>query len=500
MTNNAIDAVGLNISFDGVNVLTDVDFFLKTGEVHAVIGQNGAGKSTLMKILNGFYQKDSGEFTVLGKPGDFPTTRAAQEAGVAMVYQDFSLIPTLSVADNIFLVKPPGKRKLFINNQFSIDEAKGILEMIGLGNNFDPRDLVEEISIGQQQLVEIAKALALDSKILILDEPTASLSNTEIKVLFKVIRTLKQKGISIVYITHYLKDIFQVCDTVTVLRDGKSVFCKSVSETSVKQLVNEMLGKRIDQKQNWKQSQYSAVGDAPPPLLELRDVTTEHISNISLKIHSGEIIGLAGLLGSGRTEILRAIYGLDKILSGQFHCDNQTILIRSPAEAIAKGISLVPEDRRIQGLILDFSVEDNILLPVLKKIKQTFLLNWRHGKKIVSYFLKHLNVKASGGEQIVRFLSGGNQQKIVIAKCLSNNPKIVLLDDPTFGIDQYSKYEIMDIVKKYVLKGNCAVFVSSEYSEIANFCDRIYVVKKGHITNCIQKNNVTEDDLLQIVQ
>ncbi|HGF7477194.1 TPA: sugar ABC transporter ATP-binding protein [Vibrio mimicus] len=491
---NAIEARGVKKGFDGTPVLKGVDFTLKQGEVHALVGQNGAGKSTLVKLINGFHARDGGEIRLFGQAVTFSSPKAAQAAGIAMVYQDLSLVPTLSIADNIFLNHPTARRSL-ISNRARERQSKPLLELLGL--EIDPSQRVETLSLGEQQLVEIAKALALDAKILVLDEPTASLSNNEINELFRVIEKLKASGISIIYITHYLADILRICDAVTVLRDGYSVLETPTSKTSVDALVEAMLGNKSDTQIEW---QRPAIDGQKTPLLELRDVTTEELEAISLKVMPGQVVGLAGLLGSGRTEILQAIYGLTPLVKGEVLVEGKPVQIRSPRDAIENGINMVPEERRSQGLVLDFSVFDNLLMASFDRISHSLVIDKHQGQDIVDTAIRRLGVKTSGASQAVRYLSGGNQQKVVIGKCLSTQAKVLLLDDPTFGIDINAKYEIMKIVNQYVEQGNGVIFVSSEYAEVGSFCDVIYVVNKGRIVKQIQGQRMTEEELLAAVQ
>jgi ribose transport system ATP-binding protein len=495
----AIDAVGLRKSFDGTVVLDGVDFSLRRGSVHAVVGQNGAGKSTLMKLLNGFHPRDGGTVHVDGKPRQFRSTADAREAGIAMVYQDLSLIPSMTVAENIFLGRAGARRRSFYDTRAAAATAGEMLDAIGVGIDIAADQPVEELSPGQRQLVEIAKSLASDATTLILDEPTASLAHTEIRILFNVIRRLKARGIAIVYITHYLKDVFEICDEVTVLRGGRTVYRAATAKSDLRTVVREMLGKEPDQHLDWGRARLGA-GPSSPPILEARRVSTDAVDNISLSVHAGEVVGLAGLLGSGRTEILKALFGLDPVRSGEILMDGRPIKLAGPQSAIEQGIYLVPEDRRGQGLVLDFSVEDNVLLSVLDSLSRGLLLDRQRGRVITEGFIERLRVKTAGSDQPVRTLSGGNQQKIVIAKCLSSQSKVLLLDDPTFGVDIHAKYEIMEIIRNYVRDGNAAIFVSSEYSEIAAFCDKTYIVSRRSIVDCVDNDGLTEDMLLQAIQ
>ncbi len=411
-----------------------------------------------------------------------------------MVYQDLSLVPALSVADNIFLSHR--SQGAMISNRKRGLKAQPLLDILGL--DVAPDQIVEKLSLGEQQLVEIAKALAMDAKIIVLDEPTASLSNNEINDLFKVINKLKQQGITIIYITHYLADIMRICDAVTVLRDGYTVLECATSETSIDQMVEAMLGNKRDTQIRWQREVTNEISEVP--LLELRNVCTSSLQDISLKVMPGQVVGLAGLLGSGRTEILEAIYGLTPLSSGEVLVNGKSVNIRSPRQAIEQGINMVPEERRSQGLVLDFSVFDNVLMASFDRIAQSNVIDTQAGEAMVTEAIEKLGVKTTGPQQSVRFLSGGNQQKVVIGKCMSTDAKVLLLDDPTFGIDINAKYEIMKIVNQYAEQGHGVIFVSSEYAEVGSFCDVIYVVHKGQISRRIEGQILSEEELLAAVQ
>ncbi|MEN6364688.1 MAG: sugar ABC transporter ATP-binding protein [Rectinema sp.] len=496
MNDFAIEASEIRKGFDGVVVLDGVDFSVKQGEVHGLVGANGAGKSTLMKILNGLYQMDSGTMKVFGIQKHFNTPDQARENGIAMVYQDLSLVGTLSVTENIFLARNPYRKGLLIDDGKARQKAKSLLEMIGVDDTIHLDAKVSDISVGQQQLVEIAKALASDPKILILDEPTASLSGTEIDILFSVIRKLRDRGISIIYITHYLRDIFKICDSVTVLRDGKTVLKEKAGNTSLGDLISAMMGETSSGVSTWDRK---ARVESENALLVVEGLTTDAVHDASLCVYPGEIVGIAGLLGSGRTELLKALFGCDRIRAGRIEVEGKKVFIRSPSDAQDAGIALAPEDRRRQGLILDFSIEQNIVLPALKRISRGLLLDEGKSGKMADSMIAHLGVKAKNRQQTVRYLSGGNQQKVVVAKCLSSDARILLLDDPTFGVDLHSKHEIMKIVKEFAGRGGGVVFVSSEFNEISSFCDVVYVMKKGRITGVV-KEFMSEERLMQMVQ
>ena len=495
MSEYSIDASGISISFDNVKILKNVDFRVKPGEVHALVGTNGAGKSTLMKIINGVYKKDTGQISLFGRNNDYSTPEEARQAGVAMVFQDLSLIPSLTVAENIFLQTHPFRKGLLIDDKKGYSKASELLSLIGVDTEIRPEDRVEDLSVGKQQIIEIAKALSHNPRILILDEPTASLSSAEIESLFGVIETLKTRGISIIYITHYLQDIFKICDSLTLLRDGQVVFRKDTESIDLQFLVDAMAGSETENI-SWNRNKTAREGT---PLLEVRNLSTSRIKEISLKIYPGEIVGVAGLLGSGRSELLQALFGIDRIQKGEILIGGEASDISSSSDAINSGITLVPENRREQGLVLDFPVEDNVVLSIINRIKKHFVVDREKTTEIVNHYIDSLNVKTQGPEQIVRYLSGGNQQKIVVAKCLASDSRILLLDDPTFGVDVHAKHEIMRIINDYASQGNGVLFVSSEFNEIANFCDSIYIMKKGSITEFLS-DKVSEDDLLYKVQ
>jgi ribose transport system ATP-binding protein len=496
----ALKTLSINKSFNGVPILTDINFTLLEGVVHAVVGQNGAGKSTFMKILSGVYTKDSGSLEIGGRPCTFSNPQDARRAGISMVFQDFSLVPSLPVYQNIFLASGRRMRSgLLLDDARMADKAKELLTDIGVAASIDVRADVEKLSVGSRQLVEIAKALSSESKILILDEPTASLSNAEINSLFEAIRKLKKKGISIIYISHYLRDIFQICDYITVLRDGRVAFCEKIENTDMEAVISAMIGKTLEKKTEGRRSGIHRKG---VPLIELRAVSTSAVKRISFKLWPGEIVGLAGLLGSGRTEIFNAIYGIDPIQQGEVFIAGKKLASGSVPAAIASGVAMIPEDRRNQGLILDFSVRENIVVAILRKLRKGFLLDDRKGKEIARRYAGELDIKLNSIEESVKYLSGGNQQKVVVAKSMANDSKILLLDDPTFGIDVKSKREIMTIIRSFVGVVNAALFISSEFEEIASFCDRTLIIRRGQLVEEVRNEGqtVSEERLLKMVQ
>jgi ribose transport system ATP-binding protein len=491
----AIEAENIKISFNGVRVLDNVNFKVKKGEIHALVGTNGAGKSTLVKIINGVYQRDSGSIAIDGIPLAYNSPEGAREAGIAMVFQDLSLIPTMAVAENIFLHTNPYRRGFLIDDKKNAEKAEELLKLIGVDTEIRPRDLVGDMSVGKQQIVEIAKALSTNPRILILDEPTASLSNNEIEQLFVVLKTLKSKGIAVIYITHYLQGIFKICDSLTLLRDGKTIFRYDTDQIGISDLINSMTETESTMF-SWNRRQRIRTGI---PLLEIKNLNTKRVENISLSVYPGEIIGIAGLLGSGRTELFRALFGIDILTGGEIFIDGKKVSVSSPAEAIQRGFALIPENRREQGLVLDFPVGENMILSIFNRLKNFLIINDQKAQELAKGYIKALNVKTQGPKQIVRYLSGGNQQKVVVAKSLASDSRILLLDDPTFGVDVHAKQEIMKIIRDYAEKGNGVLLVSSEFNELVTFCDSIYIMKKGQVTDFLTEH-LSEDDLLYKVQ
>ena len=496
----ALEALGICKAFNGVPVLSNVDFSLAAGEIHAIVGQNGAGKSTLMKILNGVYARDAGKIIIDGKQCSYRSPSEAANYGIGMVFQDFSLIPTMKVYQNIFLSWSISRQKgLILDEKRMRERAYSLLEGIGVSNSIDIEDVVESMNMGSRQIVEIAKALALESRILIFDEPTASMSTAETASLFEAIARLKERGISVIYITHYLRDVFKICDSVTVLRDGRVVAEEKIAQTTIEDVIHAMTGNTY----------VAGAAERPagarceaPTILKLESVSTEKVKNVSFELHKGEILGLAGLLGSGRTELLRAIYGLDRIKAGRITIKGEPAALRSVSDAKRSGITLVPEDRRRQGLIVDFSIFENIVIGILPKIAARLFVDGKRGRGIASSFLSDFKIKANGIKDGVKYLSGGNQQKVVIAKSIADGPAILLLDDPSFGIDVQSKSEIMEILKRYVAKGNAAILVSSEFNELISVCDRILIMKRGEISRelPVDAQKTKEEEILQLAQ
>lgn len=479
-------------SFSGVVVLNNVNFKLKQGEVHAIMGGNGAGKSTLMKILTGVYTNDGGSIKVNGKEVKFSSPNDSKNNGVTMIFQELSLVPTLTVAENIFLNQEPTKSGL-IDYKTIKQKTKELLDSFEI--DIDPDTVVSDLSVGYCQLIEITKALSRETKILVMDEPTASLSESETVILFNLVRRLKSKGVSIVYISHRMSEIFGIADALTVLRDGKDVMTKDCEHLNMEQVIEAMLGNKLEKAFEWVERDYKGDNST---ILEVKSLSVgTSVQNVSFNLKKGEIIGIAGLMASGRTEILESIFGIRKITSGNIILEGKEIKINSVQDAIEKGFALVPEDRRRQGLVLEHTVKENLTLPILKKLKKYIFIDDKKSNDIVDKYIEQLNIKTDGGNKTIKLLSGGNQQKVVIAKWLVNSPKVLLLDEPTAGVDVAAKGEIIDIVRKFADTGNSVILVSSELSELLAACDRILVLKDGVLTKELNRKDIKSEEELQ---
>lgn len=483
-------------SFGSIPVLRRVNFTLARGEVHALMGGNGAGKSTLMKILTGVYTRDSGTVRIEGRDADLHDAVSAERAGIAMIFQEFSLIPTLTVAQNIFLRREPRFGKTpFINNAEMVRRSRAILEELGV--DIDPETPAGALSVGYMQIVEIAKALSKNARILVMDEPTSSLSESETEALFHLVRRLKQSGISIVYISHRMAEILTICDRVTVMRDGETVMTENCAGLTVDQIVDAMLGVGNAASFEWHDR-----GERPdaPVILEVRNLRLPpRVTDVSFTIRAGEIVGLAGLMGSGRTEIAEAIFGRRAPASGTISFDGQPV--RGQQDAIGRGIALVPEDRRKMGLVLDHSVRDNVLLPNLERFTRHLFVQDAEVLRTVEATIRNLSIKTDSPDKLARLLSGGNQQKIVIGKWLARAPKLLILDEPTIGVDIGAKSEIVATVRKMADAGMAVLLISSELEEIMAISDRILVLHNGRIAQEMNRRDVaSEEELHNAIQ
>ena len=490
----AVEMSGIYKAFDGVSVLRDVDLEIRPGEVHALAGGNGAGKSTLMKILQGVYRADAGEIRIAGRPHELTSIAAAKAAGIGMVFQEFSLVPTLTVAQNIFLTVEPLGRGGLIEDRRAEAQAREVFKDMQV--DVDPRATVAGLGTAYWQLTEIAKALAQDARVLIMDEPTASLAKHETEALFELVGRLKARGISIIYISHRMDEIYRIADRITILRDGQRLFTDRVADVTPEQIVEGIVGRKIEGQLSYRERDRAATAEA---LLETRNLQCgRRVRNVSISLLAGEIVGLAGLMGSGRTELARALFGIDRVESGEILIRGRRIEITSPKQAVTAGIALVPEDRRAQGLVLDHSVRENLLLPLLEKIRRGLLLSSSAARAVSDALIKRFAVKVTDPGRPVRLLSGGNQQKVVIAKWLGTEPDILILDEPTAGVDIGTKSEILDMIRALADDGKAVIVISSEYPELLAVSDRVLVLRDGAVVQDLRRSEIPDEEALQL--
>jgi ribose transport system ATP-binding protein len=490
---SAIEMRGIEKSFGTNPVLKNVDFSVTVGEVHALAGENGAGKSTLMKILQGVYQKDAGEILVSGVPVEITDTFAARKAGIGMVFQEFSLIPTLTVAQNIFLTNEPTRLGLIDDAKAKALAAEIFKEM---EVEVDPSRTVESMPTALWQLTEIAKALAQNAKVLIMDEPTASLAKHEAEGLFALIERLKAKGIAIVYISHRMDEIYRIADRITVLRDGSRVLTESLKKVTPEQIVEAIVGRKAAAHLVHKNRSAKISKEV---VLEVKNLSSgPKVQDVSLQVRRGEILGLAGLMGSGRTELVNTLFGILKPSSGTISINGKELQISSPKKAIQNRIALIPEDRRAQGLVLDHPVTENLTLPLLDGLNRNGLLSKKQiltkSKEIIGQF----DIKLAYPGIRVGALSGGNQQKVVIGKWLGTDPEILLMDEPTAGVDIGTKSEILDLVRKIADSGKSVILISSELPELLSVSDRILVLKDGRVAKSLNREEIPSEEFLQL--
>ncbi|ABY92290.1 MAG: ribose transport system ATP-binding protein [Candidatus Petromonas sp.] len=488
-----LELEGIHKSFNGVKVLENVNFKVKAGEVHALVGGNGAGKSTLMKILTGVYKCDKGVIKINGKVIKIEDPNDAKKYGIRMIFQELSLVPTLTVAENIFLTNEPITKGFAINKRIIQEKTSKLLKEFDI--DVDPNARVSSLGVGYCQLIEIAKSLATEANILIMDEPTASLSEAETNILFNFIKKLKEKGVSIIYISHRMNEIFKVADRITILRDGKNVITTEIDKINIQEIIEYMMGSKVEKIFEWQERDQMIDNDY---ILEVKELTVNsQIKDISFKLKKGEILGIAGLMGSGRTEILEAIFGIREKIKGEILIEGKRTEIKSVKDAISAGIALVPENRREQGLVLMHSVKENIILPNLQRLLHVFAINTKKVKMLVETSIKEFSIKTDSINKPVRFLSGGNQQKVVIAKWLKTNPKVLLLDEPTAGVDVGAKGEIVNIIREFANSGKGVIVVSSELAELLAVCDRILILSKGRIINEYLRKDIESEEVLQ---
>jgi ribose transport system ATP-binding protein len=488
---NRVELRNISKSFGGISALKNVTLKLLSGEIHALVGENGAGKSTLMKILSGALTKDAGQIYIDGKEVQIRNTHDSKKLGIGIIYQEFSLIPDLSVAENIYFNKPE-VTGFWLHWARMKKKAEELIS--GLGFSIDSSAKAGDLSIARQQIVEIAKALSEQVRILILDEPSAVLGPQEIQKLFDTLRKLKKEGVTIIYISHHLSEVFQISDRITVLKDGTSGESLQITETSKDEIIRLMLGRSLETMYPLRDS---IIGDE---LLKTVDISRgEKVQNVSLSVKKGEILGIAGLVGSGRSETVRSIFGADKYTNGKIYLAGKEIHLRSPHKAVKNGIGMVPEDRKQHGVILPLNVKENISLTDLRGISDFFgFISTGKESRNTTEFIRKLSIKAEDENQQVSKLSGGNQQKVVLAKWLNMNCRVMLIDEPTRGVDIGAKVEIYNLINELSKKGVAVIVVSSETSELTGICDRIMVMRKGEIQGELERKDFSEENILRL--
>jgi inositol transport system ATP-binding protein len=492
---------GISKSFPGVKALEQVDFAVKAGEIHAFLGENGAGKSTLLKILSGAQAPDSGTIQLDGKPVTFASPHHAQMAGIVTIYQEFTLAPDMTIAENVFVGREPGSR-LFVNHAKMEEETRKLSKRIGLDRA--PSTRVRDLAVAEQQMVEIARALSMKSRIIVMDEPTSALSRTEVEKLYVIIRALKAEGISTIFVTHRLEEVFEICDSYTVLRDGRHVGAGLVKDTAIEKIIRMMVGREVgllaQRKGTTRQPEVALEVKNITRLRKATDASAIELHDVSFKVHKGEILGIAGLVGAGRTESARAIFGADRLDSGEVLVEGRPATIKSPADAIAHGIGLVPEDRKQQALFLGLAIRANLTMAAHDKISLpgTFISTQKE-TALVEHYRKALNIRMASGEQPVGNLSGGNQQKVVLARWLALQPRVLIVDEPTRGIDVGAKVEVHNLLIDMAAQGIAIIVISSELPEVLALADRIVTMREGRVTGEVEGRGATQEHLMSLM-
>ncbi len=486
---NILELKHISKQYTGVKALDDVSISFRRGEVHALMGENGAGKSTLIKTLSGAIQPNDGEIVFEGTTYTHMEPHQAMELGIHVIYQEFNMMPELSVAENIFMGQQLGGGVLF-NKSITEERAQKILD--GMHVKINAKETVKNLSVANMQLVEIAKALTRDVKVLVMDEPTAPLTDAEVETLFEIVQMLKSKGVTIIYISHRIAEVFQISDRVSVLRDGRFIKTVMTSDVDRDELIRLMVGREVS-------DTYPKRDFAPGEVvLELRDVCGNGVENVSFAVRSGEIFGLSGLVGAGRTETMRMIFGADPIDSGEVLLNGQPVHPKHPAEAVKLGIGLIPEDRKQQGLLLDLPIFTNISMATMRDISHFTVVNSRAEKENVNRLVEAVTIKTPSIAQLVRNLSGGNQQKVVLAKWLAANCKVLIFDEPTRGIDVGARHEIYKLMNELCRQGIAIVMISSDMEEILGMSDRIMVLCEGHQAGILEREAFSQETILSL--
>lgn len=488
-----LEVKGIDKSFPGTQALSKVDFQLRKGEIHAVVGENGAGKSTLMNVIDGVYTPDDGEIYINGQLVEVKDPLAAQKLGIGFVHQEIALCPDVTVAENLYMAAINSSKALLVNYKELYAKTAQALESL---HYIEPNKIVGDLSISNQQVVEIAKALTLDCRILILDEPTAVLTESETEALFQIMQKLKDQGISIIYISHRMAEVFGQCDRVTVLRDGQYIGTYDVADTNSTEVVNLMVGREIGDLYPPKAEQTEAATDV---LLQVRGFTNEgRFDDISFELYKGEILGFSGLVGAGRSELAKAICGLYPKRAGEVIFKGSSLEVKSYEDAIRQGIVYLTEDRKMEGLFLEMPISSNIVAMDLKQVSSQGLIDGKLAQNLSSRLADKLDIKFHALTQLVSSLSGGNQQKVLIAKLLSVNPAIIIMDEPTRGIDVGAKSEIHRLLRELANQGIGVIMISSELPEIIGMCDRVLVMHEGQQCDIISGDQITEERIIQL--
>jgi len=488
-TSPILQLTGISKRFGAVQALLDVDLGLLAGEVHALVGENGAGKSTLVKILAGIHRPDAGEMTLNGRELVLSGPAAARQLGIAVIHQHPNLFPDLTVAENVFVGRLPRNRVRGVDWSELNRTAERLFQNLGVKQSVSVP--VRGLSVADQQLVEIAKALSLDARVLVMDEPTASLSSHEVERLFTIIRQLRSRGVAILFVDHRMEEVFEIADRVSVLRDGRHVITALISELTPADAIRHMVGRRLE---TLFPKEPATIGEVA---LEVRGLTRAGVfSDASFEVRRGEILGLAGLVGAGRTEIARVLFGIDKADAGEVLVAGKHVDIKSPRDAMRLGIVYVPEDRHEQGLVLDFSIAANVSLPIVQKLSRFLVVDRAQEERLADEYSKQLQVRSTGVEQAASALSGGNQQKVVIAKWLATEPTVLLLDEPTQGVDIGAKAEVHRIISQLAGQGMAIVLISSELPEVLGMADRIVVLHEGRIAAEFGRDDASQERIM----
>lgn len=490
-TSDILKMQKINKSFSGISVLHDVDFSIKAGEIRALVGENGAGKSTLMKILCGIYEKDSGQICIDGKDISKYSIQEANRQGIAMIHQEIVLVQGLSVSENIFMGFEPETPFHTVDFSKMRTEAAELLKRLDM-EELSPDMPVRNLSISQQQMIEIARALARNARIIIMDEPTSSLSDKETGLLFRQIRKLKERGVAVIYISHKMNEIFEISDTITIMRDGCHIITESIERLCYEEIIKHMVGREISE---YYPPHTESVGEE---VLRISHVSTEKVKDINFVLHKGEIFGLAGLVGSGRTELVNAIFGTESVCEGEIFYFGEKFLPKTPKEAVERGIALVPEDRKLNGLFLENTIAYNMTITVLSKFIKFIYSDRKKEREMISRYIDRLSIKMAGQNQLIVELSGGNQQKVVFSKWMATEPKILILDEPTRGIDVGAKAEIYHLMNEIAKTGVAIIMISSELPEVLNLSTRIGVMCEGQLTKIfdLRREKVSQEKIM----